>query len=107
MTTSNPFRLAIQNLAEKGWHKGGPRDKITGATCIGVALGDANRQLNILPWEPLSSKILKDVIKEQFPDRISGPYATHWIEFNDHSKTTLSDVILVLEKASVKYDESI
>lgn len=53
-----------------------------------------------------------EVIKEQFPDRLRESTPIHQIpcfvpSFNDHEDTTLSDVVLVLEKAAVKLDESV
>jgi len=43
------------------------------------------------------------LIREHFPER-----SPHWPSatcFNDHPDTTLDDVILVLEKAAIQYDE--
>lgn len=69
-----------------------------------------------------AQNIVRDVISEQFPDRMDGVYhkdsgTRSWkpitdpvlviTYFNDHDDTTYEDVRLVLEKAAIKLDEHV
>jgi hypothetical protein len=84
----NIERDAIRVLAERGWCKGKFHDA-EGRVCMGTAV-------------MFGSGLLNRVISEQFPDRRGGV-----IGFNDHPDTTIDDVILVLEKASIRRDEQV
>lgn len=76
---------------------------------------------NLLPDSPLARKtalhlaahrtidseikhIVQQVIQEQFPERDEDEFPE---DFNDHPDTTEDDVILVLEKAAVLWDETV
>lgn len=49
-------------------------------------------------------KILGEIVLEQFPDRV---FYENFVGFNDHSATTEDEVVMVLEKAAVKFDEMV
>jgi hypothetical protein len=48
-------------------------------------------------------RVLGEVIKEQYPDRLDSENVVPY--FNDHSKTRWTDVERVLDKAALKLDE--
>lgn len=54
-----------------------------------------------------SVKILDKVAAEQFPERMpEDDQLCKFVAFNDHSETTLEEVLGVFEKAAVLMDES-
>lgn len=55
-------------------------------------------------------RILGDICKEQYPDRMPFPQPTHGeaiIGFNDHPKTTEQDIYTVLDKAAMRLEEMV
>lgn len=91
----NPHRKAIEVLAERGWTKGTLEDA-NGVCIIGACL-HAYRFFELSP--------IRDVVEEQYPERVKRPGFSPVAAFNDHPDTTLEDVILVLEKAAARFDE--
>jgi len=86
------------------WYKGpqGPG----GTKCVMAHLID-NSDYELKDYAK-ARDILNDVVIEQFPDRTYdlGIRSYHSVvKFNDHPDTTEDDVVAVLEKAAVKYDE--
>lgn len=97
----NPEREAIAVLAERGWCKRAFEDD-AGRVCLGGAVNhtESVNVVGVIDWV----NNLRSVIAEQFSDRTltGGLFA-----FNDHSDTTIDDVILVLEKAAIRRDEAV
>lgn len=104
MTSSNLIRDMIPVISKLGWIKGNARTLqgvcIYGAWC---EVGEINGT------KPLEWIIIEEVIKEQFPDRYIPDqiFPAPMPYFNDHEKTVIEDVIMVLEKAAIKWDERI
>lgn len=51
--------------------------------------------------------LLNDVAGELFPDRAAYGAIFSFPAFNDHVDTTEEDVVAVMEKAAVRYDEQV
>lgn len=51
--------------------------------------------------------ILKEIIEEQFPDRLGLNRFPGVPTFNDHPDTTEDEVVAVLEKSAVRWDERV
>lgn len=121
---SNPYRKAIEVLAERG-HAKHELEEDDGTVCALGALSCAltGSARGAVYTELASSSQpgphhgyvvpLADVILEQFPDRVLEGLASHRptfqpavvANFNDHPLTTVDEVVLVLEKAAVRQDE--
>ena len=96
----NPYREAIKVLRRDGWKKyslGSPGRPV----CLTGALRQHTSAMTLggPVWDRIDS-----LIREHFPERIS-VRAYSMAPFNDHPDTTLDDVILVLEKTAIQYDE--
>lgn len=113
----NDFDAAIDYLEEYGWTKhhmfGSDRSAcIMGAFEV-VVLGNTKESVSIESgvntverngyWNRID--IVTKIVREQFPGRDKGTGFTI-ANFNDHRDTTYDDVIMVLEKASIKWDET-
>lgn len=117
----NPIREAAEQI--KGhWHQGyyhtDDMKKFCGVGMMRKVVGDLE---NVNPfatgndWRSPSEayystircagEIMDGVAAEQFPDRMEG--VESFVSFNDHPETTEDEVIAVLEKAAVKWDERI
>lgn len=111
----NIIRQAMKVLATRGLAKWTALDETTGQVCAGGALSIA---LTGQPWEAWggrsdfdkSMELIGEVACEQFPDRMdlktwNSRMRTQAQVINNHPETTLEDMLLVLDKASVRYDE--
>jgi hypothetical protein len=107
----NIFDKTKERIKKYGHHKGDfHSDKTkpyTSSSCLLGALRlEAGLQATPPYVAPIASELLKDVISEQYPDRLNMAPAII-PSFNDHPDTTLADIIAVLEKASVRAQEQI
>ena len=107
--TDNPIEKVRARLdGGRKWRKGqlGDYDDPNASVClrgaiysvIGTTFAAANHRIAI--EEPL-----RDTIREQYPDRRD--YSAAVPTFNDHPDTTWADVELVLDKASIAWDETV
>lgn len=102
---SNKIREGIEVLAEYGWRKNAFGNAKNGFCILGAVRETMGGQMfchNIFNTNEHST--LRDVILEQFPDRVN-PLSDVVPNFNDHDSTKIEDVILVMEKAAIKMDE--
>lgn len=88
-------------LRRDGWCKQIWRDE-QGRHCLMGAFLEVYGENNT--WVGYSE--VQDVVREQFPDR-GGLAGACEILFNNHPDTTFADVELVLEKAQLRYDETV
>lgn len=60
-----------------------------------------------VPLEHLTTALasMSAVVLEQYPDRLEGSDLGPIAQFNDHPDTTETEVLAVMEKASVKFNE--
>jgi hypothetical protein len=80
-----------------------PRDG-QGNMCIAVRLGSVSGHVDHQYRN--AAEIIRDVVVEQYPDRLETIYGfTPIVLFNDHDDTTEDEVLAVLDKAAVRYDE--
>jgi hypothetical protein len=95
----NPVDEAKQDLNTHGWNKGGPYGP-NGEKCLVMVLPST---------EPLLWDAVASVVREQYPDRIKADSyrGFQMAQFNDHPDTTRADVDVVLEKASIVYEEQV
>lgn len=101
----NPIRKALENLPGR-WHKGSLTDRRGNYCGIGHVLCAA-QQLGITDTNPLGD-LLNEVAHEQFPDRTQrAPWSNGptFADFNDCGDTTEEEVIMVMEKAAIKWEE--
>lgn len=105
------FAAAKEILLRNGWFKGAsfadPANEETSACCVYGALG----LVGLVGAESLVAANLIDTLAwEQFPDRLEGwssdeedlrPAAY----LNDHPDTVLDDVLILLDKAQVRWEE--
>ena len=109
---TNPIRNAMNRLPGN-WHKGSYTDE-EGNFCgwghIAYHMSD-ERWTDGLDemFRTDIPKITSRIAAEQFPERQSD-YALetnqpHFPSFNDHEDTTEEDVLLVLEKAAIEWEE--
>lgn len=107
----NNFDKAIEYLKVNGWtqghmyayHKDGRK-----SACIMGAFEQIYDSYNGMDAYYKDLHRVEDVVREQFPERISDPTKAGFkvAIFNDDRDTTYDDVIMVLEKASIKWDET-
>jgi hypothetical protein len=99
----NPIEAVRARLdGGRQWHKGNLRD-YSDRVCILGAIRDE------LPGEQqeAAEAAVEAVAREQFPERIAERGPLKPIPgFNDHQLTTFADVEVVLDKASVAWDEA-
>lgn len=102
---TNPIREAVENLSGH-WHQGGYNSEDGNNSC---ALGHLRSVMGFhenydnfdyTEWRKCIG-ILNRTSGAMFPDRTS----QNIVIFNDHPDTTEDDVIAVMEKAAVRYDE--
>ena len=107
---TNTIREAIRVLSGSGWTKGTFTDG-AGRHCLQGALFEAHgicaagdQQVGRRVSGELATdvRLVNEVIREQFPERVGGVGASR---FNDHPDTTVDDVTRVMEKAAVRKDE--
>jgi hypothetical protein len=99
------FAAVKKEILEKGWIKGHLRSD-EGCCLVGSLVNVLSPLEEMLDaWDDMKA-ILGEVIKEQFPDRIS-PIRAPIPVFNDHPATTLEEVFSVLDKAQVRLEERI
>lgn len=115
----NPIRKAAENL-KGNWYKGyyfnsRNHSKMCGIGHLQSAIFD--KPLDLATNEALNDgerwnlygeayEIVNNTAGEQYPDRMK--HSTfNFPNFNDHEDTTEDEVIAVLEKAAVRYDEKI
>lgn len=107
----NRIREAIEVLARRGWTKDTFTDE-TGRHCLQGALYEAHgmtahraRYGRPLPGAVRHDiQLINEVLREQYPERFGGVGVSR---FNDHPETTVDDVVRILEKAAVRYDEGL
>jgi len=106
----NVYEEMMESIKEKGWIKGEVGSNEKGYCMMGhlmhctSALFQPKPEVSFIDAED----ILVDIIKEQFPERIQSGINDHLTDvarFNDHPATTIDEVIIILEKASVNYGE--
>lgn len=127
----NAISQAAQNL-KGNWHKGGyngPNNSHCGLGHVGLVLcgKDITSRFSLFtltnevinPDESLNVneytgmwKTMTEVANEQYPERTRDPYGVtsgdpSFASFNDHPSTTEDDVIAVMEKAAVRWDERV
>ena len=116
----NPIREAAKNLRGY-WYKGeyyneDNNSQMCGLGHVANVLGNGDLEAGFEADEFYEcQKIMDKVAKEQYPDRNSSFMApnqqkmfTHNFPiFNDHPDTTEDEVVAVIEKAAVLYDEKI
>lgn len=117
MTETNPIREAAARL--KGhWYQGDYRDDAGNACGLGhlfdVLAETEGKTQNELSHDlhmtegPSPSLFMRDVAQELFPERWQEDEKdASFAIFNDHPDTTEDDVIAVMEKAAVRFDEFI
>lgn len=103
----NPVREGIEIL--RGHHfKGGYGDghgNVCGFGALNkVVTGDAFQDMEDENSETLYN-LMNQVAGEQFPERRCEGGIYHFVHFNDHDDTTEEDVIMVMDKVAVAYDE--
>jgi hypothetical protein len=109
----NTIDKVLDKIKEIGWHQGNYVNSDEDGNLIGVCMIGAFRKAELYEWSnwefanPAFYMPVEEVIKEQFPDRLIYSGMEGIPAFNDHEDTTLDDVLLVLEKASIKYDEMV
>lgn len=121
----NPYRKAIEVLAERGHTKHATSDEngvcALGALSCALTGSAEEARFGSKSWSngyapafehdfavPLAKTVL-----EQFPDRVNEVVDTGRpnyepaiiANFNDHPSTTVDDVVLVLEKTAIRQDE--
>jgi len=100
-----------KTIQEVGWLQGNyqsinPDGSINGVCILGAMRLVCENSFEYINVFTKGAPLVEGVIKEQFPERVACPRAMDVIPaFNDHEDTTESDVALVLEKASIIYDE--
>jgi hypothetical protein len=102
----NVFDAAARYLQDKGWQKGSSGGQGYPACLVGAICEVAEESVSQIGTEVF--KQISDVITEQYPEyagRVQAPCANIAV-FNDDRKTTLEDVLLVLDKAGRKLDEA-
>lgn len=111
-TETTVLQTMNENLpTHRSWTKGALVSP-SGRRCMfGSVVGDNNSAFVQLLSHPVSD-LLFDVIKEQYPDRISKrrkglTSGDHVMNFNDHAKTSFDDVKRVIEKGLAKASESL
>jgi hypothetical protein len=107
------FEQAAQYLRECGWIKGELGGEYGGPAClVGACEAVSDYYLFTEHYQFTEQRvvpILNKIVEEQYPDRLFDdeedlvPAA----RFNDHPDTTLDDVVAVLEKAEVRYNERV
>jgi hypothetical protein len=86
-----------------------------GMGALGKAMGLTDEQVydSEMDKSPFSEwrvqgEIMSRVAEEQFPERITTKgTGISFPVFNDHPSTTEDDVILVMEKAAIKFEETV
>lgn len=110
----NPIREAASRLAGH-WHKGSSGDgegNFCGLGHLDNVLYSMTANMPTNQWVQQSHEmytLLTQVAREQFPDRINGydKFGGTFPDFNDHPATTEAEVVAVMEKAAVKWDERV
>lgn len=97
----NPYRAVAERLEQRGWLQGtsGPEE---GPNCLMAA----NRLTNGKDQDQIRKFVndVRPIIVEQFPERVA--FECFGVaQFNDHPNTTFEDVILVLDKAALQFEE--
>jgi hypothetical protein len=110
----NVIREAIVVLAERGHCKRYLEDE-KGRVClwgaVGVAAhGNTHQICSGNEWQPF----LDSVAEEQYPERVSDQTVETWsfyvpssTNFNNHPDTTVDEVVRVMEKAAIRWDEQV
>jgi hypothetical protein len=94
MRKMNDVRKVLDYLDKNGWYQGDMFCPDNESACIKGAMVGSN-VFGVLD-------IIRDVVEEQFADRINWqPHVDPIVQFNDHPDTTYADVVMVLEKAAV------
>lgn len=97
----------LEILRRDGWCKDIWRNE-RGEHCLMGAFIAAYNNDQVEEWDgtkwPMYDEVI-EVVREQFSDRAVRPAAE--IAFNNHPDTTFADVAMVLEKAQLRYDESL
>lgn len=94
----NPIREAMNNLSGH-WYKGGLSDG-NGNNCgLGHVLRVSGSTYDA------ARCIMNNVAYEQYPDRSNFDNLKGFASFNDHPDTTEEEVLAVMEKAAIKWDE--
>lgn len=114
MTNVNPIREAVSRLPGN-WYKGyffdPNRENFCGIgmTCevlsqeYGTHVWDHEKPFAYFVEQEKAILILNRMAGEQYPDRTDG--RENFPKFNDHEDTTEEEVVAVMEKAAVKWDE--
>jgi len=59
-------------------------------------------------WEHFEFvEVMNEVALAQYPERISSDMSLPFAAFNDHPETTEAEVVAVMEKAAVQWDERV
>jgi len=103
---TNPIREAMTRLEGHWAHRLGQDED--GNKCGMIWLTDVLAETD--EWKETGAKgiqhpathLLNRVAAEQYPDRSEGRY---FYLFNDHEDTTEAEVLEVMDKAAVRYDE--
>jgi hypothetical protein len=91
---ANPIDAVRARLdGGRGWMKGDFNDG-RGRFCL---VGACNQDTTII--------LIREVAREMYPDR-TGPYLGA-AQFNDHEDTIWPDIEAVLDKAALRYDETV
>ena len=103
----NPIREALKNLPGH-WYQGDMENE-DGTACCGLGwLARAESNYNLSIMEKIDSGDFMDKVAfEQYPDRAVDPEGDlrYFAAFNDHPDTTEDEVIAVMEKAAIRWDE--
>lgn len=101
----NPIREAAKRLPG-AWYQGEMSSpdgtKCCGLGHVGNVLGSSYSNEFLDAWS-----IMDKVAEEQYPDRVFNSDLAMFPAFNDHPDTTEDEVVAVMEKAAVRWDEQI
>jgi len=105
----NEIAVAAQNLPGH-WYKGRLSDgqgNFCGVGHLSNAFGDMSQTYDSTAFIRYCKmhKLLGKVAREQFPERLDEDQT--FPRFNDHPDTTEDEVVAVMEKAAIRWDEQV
>ena len=101
----NPIREAIKTLPGR-WTKGSMHGD-EGSCGLGHVMNQVRKMDDVRVYSKIRN-LMSEVAEEQFPERVrarDGRCA--FAQFNDHKDTTEGEVIAVMEKSAVRFDERV
>lgn len=105
----NPIREAAKRL-RGAWYQGDMENE-DGTACCGLGwVARVERSMGLDIMDKIETGDLMDTVAfEQYPDRAIDDNGDlrYFAAFNDHPDTTEDEVIAVMEKAAVRWDERV